>query len=260
MNDPRSTVVGPLNPRYGTGCFRRAIRLRQASATRVEAALEDDPHAFALAIEHDGERVTAITSEAHRFPLTTCRGATGALQSIVGAPLGRSLVDLKRHADPRSNCTHLFDLAALAIAHVFRAERERVYRIEIPDAVEGRTEARLDRDSGRVLTWSLHEGVITAPERYAGQRVLGGFTSWATAHLGGEELEYAVVLARGFFVALSRIYDMEAGSPGPASDDPMPSGVCYSYSPGQAEHAYRVAGSRRDFSAAPEQLLRWYHP
>ena len=80
--------------------------------------------------------------------------------------------------------------AALAIAHVFRADRERVYRIEIPDEVEGVTEARLDRDHGRVLTWSLQDGVITAPARYAGQRVLGGFTSWAVANLSGEELEF----------------------------------------------------------------------
>jgi hypothetical protein len=248
----------PLSPDYGKGCYRRAILLRNAAPTRVEAALEDDPHAFALTLGHDGERVTSLSASAHRYPLTTCSGATGALQSVVGAPLRDALLGLKRHADPRSNCTHLFDLAALAIEHVFRAERERLYRIEIPDAIDGRTEARLDRDHGRVLTWSVRHGVITAPERFAGQRVLGGFTRWATAELAGEELEFALVLARGYFVALSRLYDMDAASLGPASDDPMPSGVCYSYSPGQAEHAYRVVGSRRDFTDSPEQLLHWH--
>ena len=171
--------------------------------------MEDDPHAFAITLEHDGERVTAVSAVAHRYPLTTCNGATVALQSVVGAPLSASIIELKRHADARRNCTHLFDLAALAIAHVFRAGQERVYRIEIPDEVDGLTEARLDRDHGRVLTWSLQHGVITAPARYAGQRVLGGFTSWAVANLAGEELEFALVLQRGYFVALSRIYDMQ---------------------------------------------------
>jgi hypothetical protein len=47
---------------------------------------------------------------------------------------------------------------------------------------------------------------------------------------------------------------------GPASEDPMPAGACFSYSPGQAEHAWRVAGSRRDFSDTPEQMLHWYTP
>jgi len=50
--------------------------------------VEDDPHAFAISLEHDGERVTAVAAEAHRYPLTTCIGATAALQSLVGAPLG----------------------------------------------------------------------------------------------------------------------------------------------------------------------------
>jgi hypothetical protein len=248
------------DPRYGSGCYRRVIVLRQCGPSRVEAAVEDDPHAFAVTVEHDGERVTSIEAVAHRYPLTTCSGATAPLQAVVGASLSESIVDLKRHADPRRNCTHLFDLAALAIAHVFRADRERVYRIEIPDEIEGITEARLDRDHGRVLTWSLQDGVITAPARYAGQRVLGGFTSWAVANLSGEELEFALVLQRGYFVALSRVFDMARVSMGPASEDPMPSGACFSYSPGQAEHAWRVAGSRRDFTDTPEQMLHWYRP
>lgn len=258
MSSIGDRYTAALDPRYGSGCYRRTIVLRQKGPARVEAAVEDDPHAFAITLEHDGERVTAVSAVAHRYPLTTCNGATVALQSVVGAPLSASVIELKRHADARRNCTHLFDLAALAIAHVFRAGQERVYRIEIPDEIDGLTEARLDRDHGRVLTWSLQHGVITAPARYAGQRVLGGFTSWAVANLAGEELEFALILQRGYFVALSRVYDMQTVSMGPASEDPMPSGICFSYSPGQAEHAWRVPGSRRDFSDTPEQMLRWY--
>lgn len=260
MSDPRLDAVGPLNPRYGTGCYRRAIRLVRIDAHTVAAAVEDEPHAFSLRLSHDGERVTGIEAEAVRYPLTTCSGATAALTSVVGAPLSAATLELKRHADPRANCTHLFDLAALAVAHALRGTPERVYRIDIPDMIDGCTEARLDRDGGRVLTWSLRKGRITAPERYARQPVMGGFTRWATANLAGDELEHALLLSRGVFVATSRIFDMDAGPMGPASEDPMPQGVCWSYSSPQAEHAYRVPGIRRDFSETAGELLRWFAP
>jgi hypothetical protein len=87
--------------------------------------------------------------------------------------------------------------------------------------------------------------------------VLGGFGRWARATLDGEELRHALLLQRGFFVARSRMYDMEAGGEQRAARHPMPAGACYSYSPGQVEHALGVSGSRRDFSTRAEELLRW---
>jgi hypothetical protein len=250
--------VAALAPGYGTGCYRRAIRLSAVGPRRVEAVLEDDPHAFALHIDHDGERVTAVCAHAERFPLTTCPGATQPIEALVGAVLSTVTLELKRHADPRSNCTHLFDLAALAIAHAARgAGGERRYDIEIPDARDGHTEARLYRDGEIVLRWSIEHGRITAPDVFAGQQVLGGFTRWASATLAGEELEHALMLARGYFVALARLYGMDVAGAGRAIDHAMPSGACHSYSPGVVEDAWRVVGSRRDFSASPEGLLRW---
>lgn len=247
----------PLNPRYGTGCYRRAIHLRAVRPGRVEAALEDDPHAFALSLEHDGRQVTGIDARAVRVPLTTCPGAAGPLRAVVGAPLGTAVHDLRRFADPRSNCTHLFDLAALAIAHAARGDSERRYELHVPDEIDGAAELTLDCNGGRVLSWSVERGVIRAPERYAGQAVLGGFTRWAVANLDEQTIEYALIMQRGYFVGHSRRYDMEALGAGCAADDPMPMGACYSYSPGTVERAYRIPGSRIDFSDCPERLLRW---
>jgi len=260
MSERPTEFTAPLDPRYGSGCYRREIRLLMHGASRVEAALEDDAHAFAVSLTHDGSHVTDIEARAVRYPLTTCNGATLALRSVIGAPLSQSIIDLKKHADARSNCTHLFDLAALAMAHAFRGEKECIYRMEVSDAVEGRQQATLDRGAGRVMTWSLLHGSIVDPERFAGQKVLGGFTRWATVTLAGEELEFALMLQRAFFVAMSRMYDMSAASHGPASEDPMPSGVCFSYSPGVAEKAWRLKDSRRDFTDTPDALLRWHHP
>ncbi|MFM7785844.1 MAG: hypothetical protein ACKPE6_14570, partial [Gammaproteobacteria bacterium] len=106
LREDAGSRVGPLNPHYGTGCFRRAIRLWRIDAATVGAAVEDEPHAFALRLSHDGERVTGVEAEAVRFPLTTCPGATDALRSIIGAPLDPRMSVLKQHADPRANCTH----------------------------------------------------------------------------------------------------------------------------------------------------------
>jgi hypothetical protein len=250
--------VAPLDPAYGSGCYRRLIRLRTLDAGCVDAALEDDPHAFTLVLEHDGALVTAVHAHAERFPLTTCPGAVEPLRALAGAPLSTATLELKRHADPRHNCTHLFDLAALALAHAARGvAAERRYAITIPDARDGHTAAKLDRDGSCVLRWEIAHGCISAPAPFAGQRVLGGFSRWATAALEGDMLEHALLLARGYFVALSRLYDMDGAGHGRAVDHAMPSSACYSYGPGVVEQAWRVRGSRRDFSATAEQLLRW---
>jgi hypothetical protein len=255
--NPVDKYPAPTDPRYGTGCYRRLIRLHRRDARTIDAALEDDPHAVALVLSHDRTHVTAVEARAERFPLTTCSGATGALQSIVGAPLAPSTLALKRHADPRSNCTHLFDLAALAIAHALRDETTREYRIAIPDMVDGVQEAVLERDGAEVLRWTLKRGRITAPAPYAGQMVFGGFTTWVLANLANDDLEHALLLARAVFVASSRMFDMDQAHKGPAAEHGMPLGVCWSYSSPRAEQAYRVRGSRRDFTTTPDALLRW---
>ena len=60
MSTTAGGYTAALDPRYGSGCYRRTIVLRQSGPSRVEAAVEDDPHAFAITLEHDGERVTAV--------------------------------------------------------------------------------------------------------------------------------------------------------------------------------------------------------
>ncbi len=250
--------MAPLDPNYGSGCYRRVVLLDAPDARTVVAALEDDPHAFSIRIGHDGLRVTSVNAHAERHPLSTCSGAVRPIVALVGASLSQASLELKRHADPRANCTHLFDLAGWAIAHAARgAGGPRRYEISIPDAVEGRTEAVLLRDGSEVLRWTIEHGRISAPVRFAGQQVLGGFTRWASATLEGEELEHALMLARGYFVSLARIYDMVAAGSHPAADHPMPAGSCYSYSPGVVEEAWSLPANRRDFSATPELMLRW---
>ncbi len=254
-DDEKLRPIAPLDPDYGGGCYRRAIRLVPTGANSIEAALEDDAHAFALTLHHDGQRVTAIEGRAVRYPLTTCDGAVVPLRAMAGAPLGDARQELNAYVDPRANCTHLHDLALLAIMHAFRAEPACRYDISVPDTHEGRTLAILERDGVRLLGWELHDGVIETPALYAGQVALGGFTRWARTALEPRELEHALMLQRGCMVARSRIFDRAAHRE-PAVRHGMRA-VCYSYSPGQVEHALGTPGSRLDFTDTPEELLRW---
>ncbi len=92
--------------------------------------------------------------------------------------------ELNAHIDPRANCTHLHDLALLAVGHALRAEPACRYEICIPDAREGRTLATLERDGVRLLGWEMREGVIETPALYAGQAALGGFTQLGEGQAG----------------------------------------------------------------------------
>ena len=250
-----------LDPRYGSGCYRRAIVLHRDGPSRVHAAVEDDPHAFAVVLEHDGERVVEVSAEARRFPLTTCPEATQELRALIGAPLVDPLRTLGRWANPRQHCTHLFDLAALAMAHVQRPAATCRYDLTIPDAIDGRSVARLDRDGERVLSWTVQDGVIVDPEPFVGQKVFGGFTGWAREALDEQQYEYSFLLQRGLLVAQSRVFDEEKAPLGPASLDPMRPDSCYSYSALHASRAWRVPGNRQDFTAVGnEALLRWFDP
>ena len=91
-----------------------------------------------------------------RTPWTLCRGAVNVLDRLVGMPLSADPQAVYRHADGRAQCTHLFDLAGLAISHAARGIAERQYDVEVPCldprapreallSVDGQRAARVDR-------------------------------------------------------------------------------------------------------------------
>src|SRR5215470_13550004 len=94
---------------YGEGVFRRAFLL-VAGEGRVVADMEDDFHRFRVTLAHDGAHVTGVRAEAFRYPWSECPGATAPLRALEGMPLSARPLAASRHADPRANCTHLFDL------------------------------------------------------------------------------------------------------------------------------------------------------
>lgn len=243
----------PANPAYGTGVFRRAVRLTNRPG-EVFGELEDTMHALRCTIRHNNERIVAVIPEFTRLPMDTCFGAGLPLQALVGLPLATPQSWFYAEGRPRQNCTHLYDLAWWMIAHAARQESIRDYQIVIPDMADGRSgSATLMRDRRPILEWVIRDGFIVGPKLFAGREILRGFAGWAMATLEGDVLEAALLLQKGYFVSRSR---RSVPPPGPIADQEIATkGVCWTFSSPRFDVAIR-GSSQRDFSD-DRDLLRF---
>ncbi len=220
--------------------------------------LEDDPHHFRVRLWHDGRAVVRVEGEGVRIPWTTCGEATGPLRSLVGMDLSPSSTAVAAAGDPRANCTHMFDLAGLAVAHAASGRATRQYDCAIPEPVEGPTVATLDRDGERLLTWNIGLRGIDGPPPFDGAPLMGPFLAWAESHLSPDLAEAAIVLRRACQIARSRLFQLDgfarAASMGHA-DTVRDRGRCYTFSPSVMQRALRTRGTQRDFTSRPEALL-----
>lgn len=236
-----------------TGVYRRRIRLIAAPGT-VRAALEDTAHAMRLVLSHDGVRVTGVEPRFTRIPLTTCPGAAEPVRALVGLPL--AAFPEKRFAtiDPRLNCTHLYHLALLALAHA-RRSGTRQYDVAVPCDRSAPVQASLHRDGALVHRWQLHGGAILAPDELAGRPVLQGFSRWAAAHFDAEAFEAAMVLHNGIFVSGAGHWRAVTPRRLRPSDYPELLGACFSYQPVRAQDGVYIPDSPRDTTPPDVALL-----
>ena len=255
MDKMQAAEIFPRAPDYGRGMARRRIRLT-GGPRQVLGELEDHAHGMRCLIEHDGAVITAVSSEFRRFPMNTCAGAGEHLPDLVGTPVGSSFGDFYRDGRSRMNCTHMFDIAWLATAHAARGEVVRTYDIEVPDDVNGASDVRLLRDGEVRLRWSVRNSVVQSPEAMAGQHLFKGFTTWALAHLHGDDLEAALVLQKGCFVAQARRWAIVPG-PISAAERNVLAGVCHGFGHARVDEAARLEGTKRDFTEHPDRLLRF---
>ena len=237
--------------------YRRAIRLR-ASPGRVVAEIEDDPHYFRVRLEHDGERLLAAEGESVRFPWTTCPAAAEPLRRLVGMSLSERCTAVGAAADARSQCTHMFDLAGLAVAHahahVTQGRRERAYACAVRlDADSGHTHAALSRDGEPLLEWWIDGEAVLRPAPFVGVRLHARFMAWAEQALDVDTAEAALVLRRACFVAPSRFFDLDSAER--ASELQHMVGRCHTFSESHVAEALRIKGSARDYTDGAEQML-----
>jgi hypothetical protein len=231
--------------------FRRRVGIHSTGDTtrgEVRACLEDDFHHFRVRMVHVNRTVQHAEGWAVRHPYSTCPLAANQLAHLVNAPLNGLAHSVMRVTDPAEQCTHLMELAGLAIAAAARSIAQRWYDIAVPRRVAGRTLATLDRDGHRVLAWELVDTTITAPAPFQSVSLRKGMAAWALANLSEDEAEAALVLRRCALISLGRAMNLDA------QVHAEPTGRCFVQQPERAPQGLRIAGSIIDFSQAAKDL------
>ncbi|BAI74881.1 hypothetical protein AZL_b02180 (plasmid) [Azospirillum sp. B510] len=237
------------------GCFRRLIDMRSWDSETVVIWLEDDFHHFGLTVVHDGTMVRDVRSVSLRTPWTSCRSAVEPLRALIGQPLVARPSDVGRLIEMRLQCTHLFDLAGLALAHALDGREHRRYhatveKVGAPD--EYRRRAVLRQDEAPVMTWELTGASdIVGPAPYAGHSTDRGFREWSES-MELREAERAFVLRRAVFVSGGRtiVYDGSL-----TAADVEVAAVCHAYQPTQRPLGIRYGTHIVPHDAGPEGML-----
>ncbi|HCL3668403.1 DUF2889 domain-containing protein [Pseudomonas aeruginosa] len=232
-----------------TSMFRRRVEI-VSSHGEVRAALEDDFHHFRVRLRHRDGILSEIEGEALRHPYTACLQATNMLEQLVAMPLNRIAHSVTRQTDAQHQCTHLLDLAGLAIAQAARGTQRRRYEIQVPDRIDEHTQPALQRDGQALLTWDVRGSVIEGPPPYAGINLREGMARWALTHLPEEEAEAALLLRRCTLISLGRMHRLDTQVHASST------GRCYSQQPVHAPQALRIKGSTWDFSETAGMLCQ----
>jgi hypothetical protein len=244
---------------FPEGSYRRRIRVVITEPGIVESALEDDFHHFVFTLRHDGEHVIAADAGSKRWPWTTCPGAAEPLHAIEGMPLSPRCLAVGEHADPKQNCTHMFDLAGLAVAHAARGGdvgTTRQYDVEIPAGAQAGAEidVRLWRDGALVHTWTLAGRGCIGPPPFSDAPWRGGFLRWADQAFAPDDSEAVIVLRRACDIGMGRGMDLDAVERSQELE-PIMQGICFSMQPEQIIVGVRNKGTIRDFDADPDAML-----
>jgi hypothetical protein len=245
-------------PLLRPGIYRRRILLRRSPGV-MRADFEDDPHQHSVEIHHDGRRVTAVSGEALRIPWSACADAPSIIDRLVGMPLSADPLAVFEYTASREQCTHLFDIAGLAVAHAARGTTERLYDVEIPIWNSDSTQhATLRRDGTIALEWDLQFDVrgstVIGPDRYAGQTIRR-LLDWAREHCADpDEFEAVTILRRAVHIAGSRFADLDRHESPAAFAANLP-GACYVFRRQGPLPATRMKRSTRDFTYTPDEML-----
>jgi Protein of unknown function (DUF2889) len=231
--------------------FRRRVGIHStgdAAQGEVRACLEDDFHHFRVRIVHVNGTVRHVEGWAVRHPYSTCPLAAAQLARLTDAPLNGLAHSVMRVTDPSGQCTHLLELAGLAIAAAARSIPRRWYDIEVPRRVGGRTLATLHKDGAPMLAWELLDTTITGPAPFQGVSLRKGMAAWALAILPAEEAEAALLLRRCALISLGRAVNLDLQIHAEST------GRCFVQQPERAAQGLRMIGSITDFSGAAEDL------
>jgi hypothetical protein len=230
------------------GRLRRAIGIA-AEAGEIRAAVEDDFHHFRVRITHRDGIVTDLLSETPRTPWTACAHAGDDWSGLIGLPLEKSPAAVGRRVEMRLYCTHMFELAGLAMAAAARGVTRRRLEAVVPYGARRSEPAVVSRDGEAVFAWLTDGATIAAPEPFAGRTIGAGFSAWVEGAFDLDEAEAALVLRRAVFISAGRTMNLDA------VPHAMISNACYAQHPDRAPTAHRMIGSTQDFDDRPQALL-----
>jgi hypothetical protein len=223
-------------PVFPPGFWRRIEVHPQPGS--VSAGVEDDVHRFHVRIAHRDGTITRVDTEEPRVPYTTCPGAGAFLRSEL---TGRRLDDIAR-LDAKQHCTHLFDIAVLAVRLVEERALQR-FDIRVGDRIDERTTATLSLNDVEMLRWYLEGTSIVGPKPWSG-RELRQLSRWES-ELSPRDALHARLLRMGAMVSNAR-----QSPPVERATDLGPGrlGACFTHSLPRALEAVRASTERRDFS------------
>jgi len=232
---------------------RTAVATRKIAAGESEAraVVEDDFHHFRVTILSRNGHVEGTSTQSLRTPTMICGQAGQRLTELEGMALDPASASVLKHTDARLQCTHMIDLAGLAVAALSQGTPFRQYDAEVDDKSPDRTRrARLRRNGVLVLEWELDGYAVKGPPPYSGLSLGAGFTGWTQDMLPTDDAEAALVLRRAIFISNGRTVDLDA--PGRRTG---PFGGCWAWQPERADKALRNVGSTQDFTDRPDALL-----
>lgn len=238
----------PPNPDFGSGVCRRRVHIRREDRL-VSASLCDPYHEMECSVRHDGAIVTAIEGRTHRIPTSSCPAAAAQLHEFVGAPLDTATGSFFANRRARRHCTHLFDLAVIAIRHAGMPSGRTTYDAVVPDELDRPVSASVARDGRLVHQWLIRSGRIVQPAAHADRPLGAGFARWAFEAFGSDDLEAATILARTWLIAVGRRYLTEAFAGQSVRINQDMVGRCFAYDAAHVDHTVFNEGQVRDFTA-----------
>ncbi|MCU1377493.1 MAG: hypothetical protein JWN29_476 [Acidimicrobiales bacterium] len=225
--------------------FHRRIELDAGDGT-VTATVEDYNHHFDLRLTHDAALVTGFSVDPVRAPWSQCPGAAAELDELVGRPVGVRPTS----ASPDRHCTHLIDLACVAVRFAGSTGRRR-YDVTVTDWDQATSTAAVQRDDGLRVEWQVGRMAIEGPDPYTGRSLGAGFTPWALRELHAEVAEAALILRRAAWMSPSRGFDLDAFAT--VADTGLGEGVCFATQPERIHLATRNLGTARVTVQSPRR-------
>lgn len=226
--------------------FRRRVEIVSSGQTdggEVRAALEDDFHHFRVSLLHRHGVLTHITGQAVRYPYTACPEAIEPLHALVGMALSPIAHSVTRQTDARHQCTHLLDLAGLALAATLRPAQSRRYDIQVPLRVEGRTRPILELNGEPLLEWQVQDAIIEGPAPFTALNIREGMARWALTTLDPQLAEAALLLRRCTMISIGKTHHLDEQIHASSTDR------CYSQQSVRAPQAWRMKGSTWDIAS-----------